>query len=78
MANTQYELQRKFNKEFNHDMNSLGGLSTYFECKPQVAGALIHDFQTMQNPLVRKALVLHYKQWAAKLEVLNENFEEAE
>lgn len=71
----EYE-QNKFNKEFEQDVNSLGGLSTMFEMKPQLAGALIHDFKTIENPLVRQALVTHYKQWAAKLEVINERLEE--
>lgn len=78
MANTitqEYE-QRKFNKEFEHDMNSLGGLGVYFECEPQMAGALVHNFKKIKNPLMRQALVTHYKQWASKLEVYNEHLEE--
>ena len=71
----EYE-QNKFNKEFEHDVNSLGGLSTMFEMKPQLAGSLVHDFENLDNPLLRQALVTHYKQWAAKLEVLNERLVE--
>ena len=57
-------------------MNSLGGLSLYFECRPQMAGAMVHEFENIQNPLMRQALVTHYKQWAAKLETMNERLEE--
>ena len=65
-------------KVIQHDMNSLGGLGVYFECNPQIAGHLIHKFENIKNPLMRQALVLHYKQWAAKLEVINECLEEEE
>ena len=60
--------QQEFNKNFPHDMNSLGGLSVYFECHPQLAGSLVHSFNKIKNPMVKQAMVTHYKQWAAKLE----------
>lgn len=79
MANTitqEYE-QRKFNKEFEHDTLSLGGFSVMFEMKPQLAGVMVHDFENIKNPLMRQALVTHYKQWATKLEMANERLEDS-
>ena len=39
----------KINKEFEHDMNSLGGLGVYFECEPQMAGALGGNCETIRD-----------------------------